>query len=130
MNLSNAHFIPVDPVFKATDPKDLQVRFSSRRLYLKKFLEQLGSPQFVQFYIDKENKILAVAPCQENSPRAIMLQRAAMPYIPLPIEVYQAIKPHYNRNGYLWANPEFAPLNIDGEDGQYLLISYAREAKA
>jgi hypothetical protein len=83
----------------------------------------------VQFYIDKENKILAVAPCQEGSPRAIMLQRAAMPYIPLPLEVYQAIKPSYNRNGYFWANPEFELCNIDGEEGQYLLISYAREAK-
>jgi len=119
-------FKPVDPVFKAKDPKDSQVRFSSRRLYFKKFFEKLGSPQFVQFYIDKENKLLAVAPCSEESPRAIMIQRAAFPYVPLPLEVYQAVKPSYNKNGYFWVDPEFALLNIDDGEGQYLLISYAR----
>jgi len=131
LSFENANFKPVEAVFISPNPKDLQVRFSSRRLYLKKFLAQLGSPQFVQFYIDKENNLLAIAPCTEENPMAVMVQRAAAkPYIPLPLEVYHAVKPNFNRNGYLWKKAVFELLKIDGEEGQYLLINYSKEAKA
>lgn len=126
MSFENANFKPVEAVFNPPNPKDVQVRFSSRRLYLKKFLEKLGSPQFVQFYIDKENKLLAVAPCAEESPRAIMIQRAANPYIPLPIEIHTAVKPNFNKQGYLWTDAAFELLKIDGEEGQYLVMNYSR----
>lgn len=126
MSFENANFKPVEAVFKAADPRGLQVRFSSRRLYLKKFFEKLGSPQFVQFYIDKENKLLAVAPCAEESPRAIMVQRAANPYIPLPIEIHTAVRPSYNKNGYFWTNAAFELLRIDGVESHYLIMNYSR----
>ena len=130
MSFENANFKPVEAVFTHPNPKDLQVRFSSRRLYPKKFLAQLGSPQFVQFYIDKENTLLAVFPCAEESPRAIMIQRAANPYIPLPLDVHQAVKPSFNKNGYFWTNAAFELLKINGEEGQYLVLNYSREVKA
>lgn len=131
MSFENANFKPVEAVFKIEDPKKRMIRFSSRRLYLKQFLEKLGSPELVKFYIDRENKLLAICPTEnDKDPCACMVQRAIHPYVSLPLEVYAAVKPSFNKSGYYWITPEFALLRINGEEGQYLVINYSREAKA
>lgn len=130
MSFENANFKPVEAVFRVMNPKLDMVRISARRLYLKKFLTQLGSPKFINFYIDKENKLLAVAPCDENDPNRVMIQRGEESYAFLPLEIVTSIRPNFNKRGYIWITPEFAKLNIDGEEGQYLVLNYSRGSMA